>query len=54
MGPKVGRVHPQWRIPEPLHIQIKLAATAAVAALPLLLLASLLVGLEMNGVARWT
>jgi hypothetical protein len=38
---KPARVYPQWRIPEPLHIQIKLAAMAAVAALPLLLLASL-------------
>jgi hypothetical protein len=40
--PKSAAVHPQWRIPEPLHIQIKLAATAAIAVLPLLLLASLL------------
>jgi hypothetical protein len=38
---KPARVYPQWRIPEPLHIQIKLVAMAAVAAFPLLLLASL-------------
>jgi hypothetical protein len=34
--------HPQWRIPEPLHSQLTLAAMVASAALPLLLLASLL------------
>ena len=39
---KPAGVHPQWRMPEPLHIQLKLAAMAAAAALPLLLLASLL------------
>jgi hypothetical protein len=39
---KPAGIHPQWRMPEPLHIQVKLAAMAAAAALPLLLLASLL------------
>ncbi len=38
---KPAGIYPHWRIPEPLHIQIKLAAMAAAAALPLLLLASL-------------
>lgn len=38
---KPARVYPQWRIPEPLHTQIKLAAMVAVAAFPLLLLMSL-------------
>jgi hypothetical protein len=33
---------PRWRIPEPLQSQINLAAMVAVAAIPLLLLASLL------------
>ena len=39
---KQAGIHPQWRIPEPLDIQIKLAAMAVSAALPLWLLASLL------------
>jgi hypothetical protein len=39
---KPAGLYPPWRIPEPLHIQIELATMAAVAALPLLLLASLL------------
>jgi hypothetical protein len=39
---KPADVYPQWRMPEPLNIQVKLAAMAAAAALPLLLLASLL------------
>ena len=34
--------HPRWRMPEPLQSQINLAAMVAVAAIPLLLLASLL------------
>jgi hypothetical protein len=38
---KPARVYPQWRIPEPLHVPIKLAAMTAIAALPLLLLVSL-------------
>jgi hypothetical protein len=38
---KPAGVHLRWRIPEPLHTQIKLAAMVALAALPLLLLASL-------------
>ena len=37
---KPAGIHPQWRKPEPLNFQIKLAAMAASAALPLLLLAS--------------
>jgi hypothetical protein len=39
---KPAGIHPQWRIPEPLHSQIILAAMVASAALPLLMLASLL------------
>jgi hypothetical protein len=39
---KPAGIHPHWRIPEPLHIHIRLAAMAASVALPLLLLASLL------------
>lgn len=38
---KLAGVYPRWRIPEPLHIHIKLAAMVVVAALPLLLLATL-------------
>ena len=34
--------HPRWRMPEPWQSQINLAAMVAVAAIPLLLLASLL------------
>ena len=33
--------HPRWRMPEPLQSQIILAAMVAIAAMPLLLLASL-------------
>jgi hypothetical protein len=61
---KQARVHPQWRIPEPLHSQMKLAAMAAVTALPLVLLASLLprplvlptlclIAIAGAGVAAW-
>jgi hypothetical protein len=39
---KPADIHPQWRMPEPLRIQIKLAAMAVAVALPLWLLASLL------------
>jgi uncharacterized membrane protein YfcA len=39
---KPAGIYPQRWIPEPLQIQIRLAAMAAVALLPLLLLASLL------------
>jgi hypothetical protein len=39
---KPAGLHPQWRMPGPLHIHVKLGAMAAAAALPLLLLASLL------------
>jgi len=39
---KPAGIHARWRIPEPLHTQITLAAMAATAALPLLLLAALL------------
>jgi len=40
--PKPAGIHPRRRIPEPLHTQMKLAAMAATAALPLWLLAALL------------
>ena len=39
---KPAGIHPQWRIPEPLQSEITLAAMVASAALPLMLLASLL------------
>ena len=39
---KPAGTYPRWRMPEPLHSQIKLAAMAATAALPLFLLTSLL------------
>lgn len=39
---KPAGAYPRWRIPEPLHSQIKLAAMAATGALPLFLLAALL------------
>jgi hypothetical protein len=39
---KPAGIHPKWRIPEPLHSQLMLAARVASAALPLLLLASVL------------
>lgn len=38
---KPAGLHSQWRAPAPLQTHIKLAAMAATAALPLLLLASL-------------
>jgi hypothetical protein len=38
---KPDGLHSRWRAPEPLQTHIKLAAMAATAALPLLLLASL-------------
>jgi len=43
MHRRIPAVHdPRWRMPEPLQHQINLAAMVAIAAIPLLLLASLL------------
>jgi hypothetical protein len=39
---KPAGLYPRWRIPEPVHTHTKLAAMAAIAALPLVLLAALL------------
>jgi hypothetical protein len=41
---KPAGLGPHWRTPEPLHTHTKLAAMAAIAALPLFLLASLVPG----------